>query len=80
MHGAKRYHVGACRVEIDFGFRPPKPLSRQDSETATTTDLADRVPSLGYQEASGNEDLIDILTRIMLYLSKVFDIKNPSFK
>ena len=38
------------------------------------------VPSLGYQESSGNEDLIDILTRIMLYLSKVFDIKNPSFK
>ena len=33
-----------------------------------------------YQESSGNEDLIDILTRIMLYLSKVFDIKNPSFK
>jgi hypothetical protein len=38
------------------------------------------VPFLGYQEPSGNEDLIDILTRIMLYLSKVFDIKNPSFK
>ena len=33
-----------------------------------------RVPSLGYQEASGNEDLMDILTRIMLYLSKVFDV------
>ena len=32
------------------------------------------------EEVSGNEDLIDILTRIMLYLSKVFDIKNPSFK
>ena len=39
-----------------------------------------RVPSLGYQESSGNEDLIDILTRIMLYLSKAFDIKNQSFK
>ena len=35
-----------------------------------------RVPSLGYQGgASGNEDLIDILTRTLPDQSKVFDIK-----
>ena len=45
MHGAKRYHVGACRVEIDFVFRPPKSLSRQDSETATATGLAGMAPN-----------------------------------
>ena len=49
-------------------------------QRALATPQHEGVPSLGYQESSGNEDLIDILTRIMLYLSKVFDIKNPSFK
>ena len=35
-----------------------------------------RVPSLGYQGgASGNEDLIDILTRTLPDQSKLFDIK-----
>ena len=49
---------------------PTEPLSHQAFSLISTVAAAEtlrdfaRVPSLGHQGASGNEDLIDILTRI----------------